>query len=116
MNQPTVWACKEQVTRTGVGVTAMDYSPAEAYGQLKFITRTDLPFHADSTIRNVWADDVQTFVEQYNPETDYIITTGQPAAIFAMGFALGRVNKTPRFLVWRREDNHYRVLNLLQSH
>lgn len=116
MNKSTVWACKEQVTRNGVGVAAMDYSPAECYGQLKFITRTDLPLHAESTIRDVWADDVQAFVEQYNPETDYIITTGQPTAIFAMGFALGRVNKVPRFLVWRREDNHYRVLNLSQTH
>lgn len=112
MSKSTVWACKEQVTRSSVGVTAMDFSPAEAYGQLKFITRTDLPFHADSTIRSVWNDDVAEFAAQYNPATDYIITTGQPAAIFAMGFALGRVNKIPRFLVWRREDNHYRVLNL----
>jgi len=114
MNKPIVWACKEQVTRGALGPVAMDYSPAEGYGELRFITRTDLPFHGDSTIRNVWCDDVQTFVEQYNPETDYVITTGQPAAIFAMGFALGRANKTPRFLVWRREDNCYRVLNLLQ--
>lgn len=111
MKTPTVWACKEQVVRSHDGAVAMDYSPAESYGKLRFITRTDLPFHADSTIRNVWADDVQSFVEQYDPEVDYIITTGQPAAIFAMGWALGRVNKTPRFLVWRREDNHYRVLN-----
>lgn len=115
MSKPTVWACKEQVTRNAVGVSAMDYSPAEAYGELKFITRTDLPFHADSTIRTVWEDDVNKFITEYNPNTDYIITTGQPAAIFAMGYALGRVNKMPRFLVWRREDNAYRVLNL-QSH
>lgn len=114
MSKSTVWACKEQVTRTSIGATAMDYTPAEAYGELKFITRTDLPGHADSSVRRVWEDDVASFVEQYDPETDYIITTGQPAAIFAMGWALGRVQKTPRFLVWRREDNHYRVLNLLQ--
>lgn len=112
MNKPTVWACKEQVTRTALGPAAMDYSPAEGYGELKFITRTDLPMHADSTIREVWEEDVKNFITQYNPETDYIITTGQPTAIFAMGFALGRVNKVPRFLVWRREDNAYRVLNL----
>lgn len=115
MSKATVWACKEQVTRGALGPVAMDYSPAESYGELRFITRTDLPFHADSTIRSVWSDDVQTFVEQYDPANDYIITTGQPAAIFAMGWALGRVQKIPRFLVWRREDNHYRVLNLLQS-
>lgn len=110
MKKPVVWACKEQVTRNPVGVNAMDYSPAAAYGELRFITRTDLPMHASSTIRKVWEDDVAKFVEQYDPMTDYIIATGQPSAIFAMGHALGLVKKTPRFLVWRREDNHYRVL------
>jgi len=110
MKTATVWACKEQVTRSSIGVTAMDYSPAESYGKLRFITRTDLPMHANSTIREVWEDDVAEFVKEYNPATDYIIATGQPSAIFAMGHALGLVNKTPRFLVWRREDNHYRVL------
>lgn len=110
MNKSTVWACKEQVTRSHMGPVAMDYSPAESYGELKFITRTDMPMHANSTIREVWNDDVAEFVRQYNPETDYIITTGQPTAIFAIGHALGLSNKTPRFLVWRREDNHYRIL------
>lgn len=112
MNKPIVWACKEQVTRDRhMGTTPMDYSPAEKYGQLRFITRTDLPMHPDSTIREVWEQDVAEFVRQYNPDTDFIITTGQPTAIFAMGHALGLVKKTPRFLVWRREDNAYRILN-----
>ena len=110
MSKATVWACKEQVTRNSVGVNAMDYSPAEAYGVLRFITRTDLPMHSSSSIREVWEEDVAEFVRQYDPMTDYIIATGQPSAIFAMGHALGQANKTPRFLVWRREDNHYRIL------
>lgn len=110
MSKSIVWACKEQVTRNAIGITAMDYSPAESYGELRFITRTDLPLHSSSTVREVWEDDVARFATCYNPETDYIIATGQPTAIFAIGHALGLVNKTPRFLVWRREDNHYRVL------
>lgn len=108
----TVWACKEQVTRSPVGAVAMDYTPAEAYGELRFITRTDLPMHRDSTLLGVWQADVDSFVKQYNPDTDYIIATGQPSAIFAMGAALGAVGKMPRFLVWRREDNHYRLLDI----
>jgi len=39
------------------------------------------------------------------------VTTGQPTAIFAVGWALGRAGKVPRFLVWRREENRYRVLH-----
>lgn len=109
-NHPIVWACKEQVIRSHDGVAAMDYSPAEGYGVLQFITRTDLPMYASSTIREVWEDDVARFVQEYDEQRDFIIATGQPSAIFAMGHALGLANKTPRFLVWRREDNNYRVL------
>lgn len=115
MREPIVWACKEQVTRSAVGPIAMDYSPAEGYGELRFITRTDMPMHASATIREVWEEDVAVFVAQYDPATDYIITTGQPTAIFAIGWALGKAGKTPRFLVWRREDNHYRILDCLQA-
>lgn len=111
MNNPIVWACKEQVTRTPTGPIAMDFSPAEAYGELKFITRTDLPLHVSATVREVWEADVAEFVKNYNQETDYVITTGQPTAIFAIGWALGKAGKVPRFLVWRREDNHYRVIH-----
>lgn len=111
MNKAIVWACKEQTTRTATGPVAMDYSPAEGYGELQFITRTDLPLHASATIREVWEADVAEFVKKYDQNRDFIITTGQPTAIFAIGWALGKVNKVPRFLIWRREDNAYRVMN-----
>lgn len=105
-----VWACKEQTVRNSTGAVPMDYAPAESYGELRFITRTDMPMHANSTVRDVWENDVAEFVREYNPDTDFIITTGQPTAIFAIGHALGKSGKAPRFLVWRREDNHYRIL------
>ena len=109
--KPIVWAIKEQVVRDAVAHRAMDYSPAECYGDLKFVTRADMPFHANSSVRDVWDDDVATFVRQYNEDTDFIIATGQPTAIFAIGCALGQAGKAPRFLVWKREDNHYRILD-----
>lgn len=104
MNQSKVWVVKEQGT--------MDFSPAEQYGQLQFITRADIPLYENSTSREIWEADVAKFVAAYNPLTDFIIPTGQPAAIMAIGHALGVAGKTPRFLVWRREDNHYRILGL----
>lgn len=110
--KPIVWAIKEQVVRDSTAFRAMDYSPAAAYGELKFITRADIPFHDNSSVRDVWNDDIAKFVAAYNEETDFIIATGQPTAIFAIGCALGAARKNPRFLVWRREDNHYRLLTV----
>ena len=113
MIKPTVWVIKEQVTRNATGAAAMDYSPAMAYGDIKFITRTDMPIHPGSSVQMTWDIDVQKFVVEYDPTRDFIITTGQPTAIFAVGHALGLTGKNPRYLVWRREENRYRVLDTL---
>lgn len=103
MPKAIVWSCKEQST--------MDYFTAEQYGELKFITTVDMPLFLNSTRREIWDKEVAHFVAAYDENTDFIITTGQPTAIFAIGVALGKASKVPRFLVWRREDNHYRILD-----
>ena len=112
MKKPVVWVIKEQSVRSSTGSEAMDYSPAMNYGDIQFITRTDMPLHPRSSVRMVWDLDVASFVQAYDPATDFIITTGQPTAIFAVGFQLGVAGKTPRYLVWRREENRYRVLDI----
>ena len=106
MTTSIVWVVKEQ---SHGGGNVMDYTPAMKYGDIKFITRTDVPLYPDSGIRMRWADDVAKFVEEYDQDRDMIVATGQPTSIFAVGHALGVVRKTPRYLVWRREDNQYRV-------
>ena len=109
-NRPTVFIIKEQVRRTDTGNEPMDYSPAMYYGDIEFVTKTDMPSYPNSSVQMSWNLDVGRFVEKYDPTCDLIITTGQPAAIFAVGHALGLAGKSPRFLMWRREENRYRVL------
>ena len=107
MRTSKVWAVKENVVRSATGSVAMDYSPALQFGELDFITQADLPFHQKSTVWKDWAADVRRFVEEYNPVQDFLICPGQPMAILMVGFALGSAGKSPRFLVWRREENRY---------
>jgi len=111
MKNPVVWIVKEQSVRNSTGSEAMDYSPAMAYGEIQFITQNDMPLYPRSSIQMNWDLDVSAFVRQYDPAADFIITTGQPTAIFAVGHQLGLAGKTPRYLVWRREENRYRVLD-----
>ena len=111
MKRPVVWIVKEQSVRNSTGSEAMDYSPAMAYGEIQFITHNDMPLYPRSSIQMNWDLDVASFVQNYDPMTDFIITTGQPTAIFAVGYQLGLAEKTPRYLVWRREENRYRVLD-----
>jgi len=89
----------------------MDYSAAMEYGDIEFITSHDMPIYSRSLVQAAWSRDVMGFVNKYDPECDFIVTTGQPIAIFAVGWMLGRSNKIPRFLVWRREENRYRPVN-----
>lgn len=109
---PTVFVVKEQMIRTDAGPAPMDLAPAYEFGNIEFITKTDLPLYRNGSVMVQWAEDVSRFIKQYDPNTDFIVPTGQPAAIMAIGFLLGRVGKIPRFLVWRREENRYRVVHM----
>lgn len=111
MNKPKVWIIKEQMVRTDTGTEPMDYTPAMQYGDLEFVTHGDMPMYGRSDGLRMWNQDMYSFAMEYNDQTDYIITTGQPAAFVVAGWYLGRVGKTPRFLVWRREENRYRAVN-----
>lgn len=113
MKEPVIWICREQMMRGEGGSVVMDYSAAHQYGKdIRFITKTDMPqARFAPQAMDDWKRDVTMFVQEYNELTDYIIVTGSPASIFAIGQALGEMGKVPRFLVWRREDNHYRILD-----
>lgn len=108
---PKVWIIKEQVIRGDTGPIVMDYSAAMEFGELEFITTHDMPLYGKSSVQEMWNADVQRFVAAYDEYTDYIVTTGQPTAIFTVGWILGVARKVPRFLVWRREEGRYRVVN-----
>lgn len=111
MNKPKVWVIKEQMVRTEIGTEPMDYTPAMRYGDLEFVTHGDMPLYGRSDALRNWHQDMFAFAAEYDQERDYIITTGQPAAFVVAGWYLGRANKVPRFLVWRREEGMYRVVN-----
>lgn len=106
-----VWIIKEQVIRGDTGPIVMDYSAAMEFGELEFITTHDMPLYGKSSVQEMWNEDVKRFVDQYDEFADFVVTTGQPMAIFTIGWALGTAEKTPRFLVWRREEGRYRVVN-----
>jgi hypothetical protein len=112
MRKPIVWIVKEQLARNESGSSPMDYSPAMEFGDIEFITMHDVPLYGKGAVMDQWLSDASNFAIKYNPMTDFIVPTGQPMAIFLMGVVLGQHCKPPRFLVWRREENRYRVVNI----
>jgi hypothetical protein len=110
--RPTVWVVKEQVVRGMTGPSAMDYTPAYKYGDVKFITDTDFPVHPASSVRQVWTRKVREFLRDIR-HGDSIVLTGGPLAIFLVGYACANGNVKPTILVWRRELNEYVPLDVL---
>lgn len=108
---PKVWVIKEQMLRGDTGPVPMDYSPAANWGDLEFITSHDMPIYSRSTVQKSWNTDIIRFVTEYDQNMDFIVTTGQPMAIFTTGWVLGVVGKIPNFLVWRREEGRYLPLH-----
>lgn len=104
---PIVWVIKEQAVRTQMGTAPMDYTPAIKFGDLEFVTEFDLPVHGKGTMMEAWAKAARTFCDQYDDARDFIVTTGQPLAIFMLGYLLGQHHKRPRILVWRPQEGKY---------
>lgn len=117
MTSPKVWIIKEQMRRTANGSEVMDFTPAMSYGELQFITKFDMPVNGIGSMMMVeWLKAAQHFIDEYDDSKDFIITTGKPSDIFMVGWLLGQSysnmhNKSPRFLVWRHEENRYRVFD-----
>ena len=108
---PKVWVIKEQMLRGDTGPVPMDYSAATSHGELEFITTHDMPFYSRSQVQKAWNADLIRFAEEYDDDMDFIVTTGQPIAIFTAGWILGQFDKIPNFLVWRREEGKYLPLH-----
>jgi hypothetical protein len=103
----TVYVIKEQSFKSAAGTQVMDYSAAQQYGDVSFITQFDMPLHNGSPARQTWLENITSFVAKYIPESDHIICTGQPMTIFCIGAAMGAAGKSCRFLKWNSQSNTY---------
>lgn len=75
-----------------------DYSSAEEYGEVQFITKSDLRNTPGSEqTMNVYAD-IRKFKTQYIPGIDYIIPVGNPMIVVLVSMVLGFGNH--KFLKW----------------
>lgn len=105
--RPTVWVIREQVRNSN----PMDYSSAERYGDLRFITRSELPIGRDWKDRpsaDAIFDQIRQFLTQIQ-KGDYLILTGSPTMMFMMGAICWRSVRTkfPTILVWNRDRGEY---------
>lgn len=65
-----------------------DYSKAEKYGTVQFITKAELRSTPGSAQTEQVHEDIARFLKQYAPGIDYIVPTGNPVLVTLIGMYL----------------------------
>lgn len=82
-----------------------DYSPAEQFGEVNFITSSDLRVTPGSRQSIAVLQDLRRFLAQYVPGVDYVVPVGNPMVIALVCLSLPRGSH--RFLKWDRRRAGY---------
>lgn len=88
---------------TGTYTSVFDLSPAEEYGQLRYLlTPTAAPWNSASIISDLWAG-----LENYN-DLDYLLMIGNPVLCGLAAAVASEINDGKiRFLQWHGKDRRY---------
>lgn len=105
MARPKVFVALEQAR--------FDYSDAERFGDLQFVTATDYSPHQSSINNERLTTSIRHCAERFNPLKDYLLLTGGPITMGLVFHAFAKkatkVNVAGvRCLQWNREQNAYR--------
>lgn len=86
----------------------MDYSPAEAFGEIRFMTADEFrPMAASLKNEDIKAD-VERGAAEFVAETDWLVLTGNPIMIGYAFHLVHKENSRVRFLQWDRIRGEYR--------
>jgi hypothetical protein len=104
--------------RTRVYVTyesdKMNYSPAEKYGDVHFVTGTDLSPMKNSHRNKEIEKDFKYFCTDYMPGSDYLVLTGSTVFVawFMMKLYQACPNKPHKILRWDNISRSYQVYTI----
>lgn len=90
-----------------------DYSDAERYGEVKFLTNLEYNGLRNSFRNKQATVDIRLGMADFNPNADYLLMTGSPVAMgYAFWLAMLKASNAGIFklniLQWDRESNHYK--------
>lgn len=93
--------------------TDYDFSRAEAYGEVVFLTRDDLNNLKGSLQNEVVISQLAAKLSKFNEQDDWMVITGSPYIAAAVFLILGKRNvRTVRVLRWDNRDHRYIPLYL----
>ena len=85
----------------------ISYHPAEAYGELKFLTAREYSPTKGSLINEKILEDIRKGLENFDPSSDFLLLTGNPVMIgYVMHLCLNRKGYV-KVLQWDRMSGRY---------
>ena len=86
----------------------LNYSPAEEFGDVHFLTRHDLSPVANSLANQALVDELRQKLQSFDPALDYLAPSGSPI-VSGIAFALlhERGVRPIRVLRWSNRDRMY---------
>jgi hypothetical protein len=99
----TVWITQEN---------NKNYSQAKNYGTPTFVTSFEYSGIANSKINSYILKDIDAMANKFNPETDYLLFTGDPVIIALCVHALLAIHGSVNVLKWQNQDKIYNSIKL----
>lgn len=93
--------------------TNYDFSPAEAYGEIVFITNDDVN-NINGSIHNIsLMQQIRRCLHQFNQDEDFVIISGSPYVAALAFMVLGLKGRTNiKFLRWSNRDKTYTPISV----
>lgn len=90
--------------------TALNYLPAEDFGEIVFITRNDFSPIRNSLSNVELINDIERALKSFNPDVDYITVSGSPVVAAVVFMVLAKKTKHVQILRWSNRDRLYQPI------
>jgi len=90
----------------------LDYSAAEDYGDLVFLTKDDIVPVKNSLHNNSVIQQLKVGIDGLDPVNDFIVITGSPLVSAIVFMLIGRRHRQVNVLKWSNRDGIYQNVSV----
>jgi hypothetical protein len=90
----------------------IDYSPARKFGDVVFLTMMDFSSDEGSISNKALIEEIRTRLRDFNPQTDFVVTTGSPVVAAVVFMILRERTSMVKFLRWSNRDYCYQEVTI----
>ncbi len=95
-----------------VAAGRINYSPARAFGTIKFLTVMDVSSEDDSIHNKMLVDEVRSKLSDFNCDTDHIVITGSPLVAAIVFMVIREKSHKVNILRWSNISHNYTAVTI----